>query len=567
MSGTLTFDGKGNYQANATLLDTNTSTGPQNVSPSGTYEISPSGIGHIPGLLSSSSDTLILAGKKAIIGSSGVSSYFELFVAVPAGSSETNATLNGTYQAGIIDLFNLDVTKSRSGYFQIVADGQGRIAATSVTGYAANLGKVSNQQIAAVPYELDNTGTATVTYPTGIAGDTMVAGSKQLFVSPDGDVVIGGDPRGYDFIFGIRAPSGRVSNSYQTGTYYTTLFQLRSGSPATQNWQAQFGSLRRDAAGKTYFNVQSFETVSALTLNYAANTLIDPSGVADIPNGRAFVGAGGDFTLFAGTTMPYLQLWVKARDYSAPANGVFVHPYGVMNAASYSPVTNPVAPGELVSLYGSGLAPSTANAQMFPLPQILAGVQVLVNGVAAPLTMVSPARIDFIVPFEMADSNSLFANIVVQNNGAKSAQLLELLDEAAPGVYTMSQDGSGDAVALHADYSVVTPSNPAHPNETIALYLTGLGVPTNTVASGAAAPSNPLASVKLIPSAVIGGTAAAKVLYAGLAPGWAGLYQMNITLPESFNSSGNRTDISVRLKDPSAGFYYELDGITLPVGK
>lgn len=571
MSGTVTFDGSGHFQANATLLDSNaTTSGPQNVTPTGTYNVTQSGIGDITGLLSSTSDSVILVGAKAIVGSYWAPNYFDLFMAVPAGSSETNNTLNGTYQAGILDLLNADATKSRSGYFQIISDGQGRIAATSVSGSAVNVAQKVNQQVGAVSYQLDKTGAASVAYPvTGAAGDTILAGTKQLFVSADGDVIIGGDPAGYDFILAIRAPSGTVPNSYQTGTYYTALFQLNSAAGGTPNWQAQFGSVRRDAAGKMYVNVQSRDNQSSLQQNYTTASAIAPSGVADIPTGRAFVGAGGDLTLIVGTNPYYLQVWVRGRDYTAPAGKVFVHPYGVMNSSSYSPVTTPLSAGELVTLYGSGLAPATANAQGFPLPQTLAGVQVLVNGIAAPLSMVSAGRIDFIVPFEIADAESGNATIVVQNNGSSSQPVGYLIDSASPGVYTLSQDGSGDAVAVHSDYSLVTPSNPARPNETIALYLTGLGSPKNAVANGDAAPSSPLPVLTLSSAAVIGGGAAAKVAYAGLAPGWAGLYQMNITLPASFPSSNNRTDLSIRLSESGifAQYYYELDGVTIPVSK
>ena len=73
-------------------------------------------------------------------------------------------------------------------------------------------------------------------------------------------------------------------------------------------------------------------------------------------------------------------------------------PLGIVNAASFAPATNPVAPQEMVTLSGSNLATGTAEASGYPLPTTLLSTRVLVNGIAAPLVSVSPTQITMLVP-------------------------------------------------------------------------------------------------------------------------------------------------------------------------
>jgi uncharacterized protein (TIGR03437 family) len=74
-------------------------------------------------------------------------------------------------------------------------------------------------------------------------------------------------------------------------------------------------------------------------------------------------------------------------------SGVYLNPIGVVNAASFAPITNPIAPGEVITLFGSGLAASSVNASSVPLPTTLGNTQVNINGIAAPLYYVTPTQI------------------------------------------------------------------------------------------------------------------------------------------------------------------------------
>ena len=104
---------------------------------------------------------------------------------------------------------------------------------------------------------------------------------------------------------------------------------------------------------------------------------------------RSKLGGGGDY---------FLQVWAKAPSFSG--TGVFLNPTGVVNAASNSPFTAQISPGEVISLYGTGFpAASQILTAPLPFPTNLGGIQVMINGVAAPVYAVSPGQVNAVVPY------------------------------------------------------------------------------------------------------------------------------------------------------------------------
>jgi uncharacterized protein (TIGR03437 family) len=96
----------------------------------------------------------------------------------------------------------------------------------------------------------------------------------------------------------------------------------------------------------------------------------------------------------------------------------------------------------------------------------------------------------------------------------------------------------GRQIIVHAaDNTLVTDSNPLRPGEYVYFYATGLGPVSNEPATGAAAPAGPLAAALQLPSVIVGGVPA-EVLFAGLAPGFVGVYQVNIRVPDSLAGDG-----------------------------
>jgi uncharacterized protein (TIGR03437 family) len=195
----------------------------------------------------------------------------------------------------------------------------------------------------------------------------------------------------------------------------------------------------------------------------------------------------------------------------------------VENAASGQ--QNIAAPGSIVSLYGSALAQMTLPANGFPLPTLLAGASVSINNIDAPLLFAGTGQINAQVPF---DSPLGGATISVDVAGAAAGAGTFVLQATAPGLFLIN---GTQAAALNQDGTVNGSGQPASPGSVIAVYLTGLGAVDNPVASGVAAPSSPLSRVTGAITATIGGQSA-QIQFAGLAPGFAGLYQVNIVVPQ-----------------------------------
>jgi uncharacterized protein (TIGR03437 family) len=206
--------------------------------------------------------------------------------------------------------------------------------------------------------------------------------------------------------------------------------------------------------------------------------------------------------------------------------GVFVDPQRVLNGASYA-LGYPVSPGGFVTLFGTGLATQTTSAKI-PFPSTLGNVTVSVNGKSAPIYVVSPTQVSFVVPYSVTGTT---ATIVVTSNGTASNAVEVPLAPTAPGVFSLTQNGLGDGAILHANFSVVNDASPATVGEIVQVFLSGMGAVTPNVVEGNAAPStNPLAQVTA-PTAVTIGGKTADILYNGLAPGLAGLYQLNVRVP------------------------------------
>jgi uncharacterized protein (TIGR03437 family) len=193
---------------------------------------------------------------------------------------------------------------------------------------------------------------------------------------------------------------------------------------------------------------------------------------------------------------------------------------GVVNAASFA---GQISPGALATVFGSNFAITKAGAKA-PLPASLAGVSVSVNGQSAPLLYVTPNQVNFQVPWETALGS---ATVTVGVNGGSSNSVTVPVLGAAPGLFSLS---SGHAVVQNSDFTLNDPSNPAKVGSTIVAYLSGSGPVSPAVADGATAPANTLVSATSQSSATIG-SSTAQVAFAGLAPGFVGLVQVNIVVP------------------------------------
>jgi uncharacterized protein (TIGR03437 family) len=226
----------------------------------------------------------------------------------------------------------------------------------------------------------------------------------------------------------------------------------------------------------------------------------------------------------------------------------FLKPGVAVNAAHFLPQV-PVAPGSLVSLFGVGFtaAGESEQASQTPLPRQLAGRRVEVTpGNDAPLLFVSAGQINMQVPVETPSGSQGVAVRRVDTNELLAGGVLSVL-EAGPGFFTATQNGTGQAMALNQNGSLNGPSNPAARGSVISVFGTGQGPVQPAVGSGQAAPSSPPLATSIAtptsdgakcltvqPSVCVAiGSTFGDVLFSGLAPGFVGLWQLNVRIPEA----------------------------------
>ncbi|MBN8730537.1 MAG: hypothetical protein J0L64_08365 [Acidobacteria bacterium] len=243
-------------------------------------------------------------------------------------------------------------------------------------------------------------------------------------------------------------------------------------------------------------------TAAALAL------LRSPSDVAVAANGR----------IFFSDTQNHRVRALTPRSSSLPA----ISDGGVVSAAD-GRVT--LAPGGLFSVYGANLATGTATASEVPWPTSLRGVQVAMNGQPVPVYFVSPGQINGQAPFALGPGE---VDVTVTIDGVTSSPRKAVVQSAAPGVL---QYGVNRAVVQNSNGSVNASNNPARAGEAITIYLTGIGALDNAVATGAAAPGDPLSRASAPARITVGGVDA-QVLFVGLTPGFVGLAQANIVVPQ-----------------------------------
>ncbi len=242
-----------------------------------------------------------------------------------------------------------------------------------------------------------------------------------------------------------------------------------------------------------------------------------------------------------------------------PQTDVFLNPLGIVNAASFAPPTNAVAPQEMVTIFGSNLSTGTAQAATFPLPTTLWNTRVLVNGVAAPLLAVSPTQITILVPGAVSPDLTAYAAFEVQNSGAAcptgsqcpASKLVTMYTSySAPGVFSLAENGFGPAASVYASGQLISASNPAKSGDLPLLFLTGLGSVTPPLADGVPSSPNgqPLNWSDIYNSSGLSvyfdGYASPNIQFAGVAPGYpAGLYQINAQIPPSVSTGDDYVDI------------------------
>lgn len=202
------------------------------------------------------------------------------------------------------------------------------------------------------------------------------------------------------------------------------------------------------------------------------------------------------------------------------------------NSASYS--RRNLSPGVIASIFptGGNFGDQTVGASSLPLPKTLGDIQVLVNDQPAPLYFVSPGQINFLMPMSTPTSGNADFLVVRPSTGQVFASGQFTMSPYTPALFTVNQGGSGQIAALNQDNSVNNAGNPIPRGQVIQLFGTGQGFvngapPDGEAASGAVPVSPP-------PQVIIGTSIVPieNVEYSGLAPGFPGLWQINVRIPD-----------------------------------
>jgi uncharacterized protein (TIGR03437 family) len=201
----------------------------------------------------------------------------------------------------------------------------------------------------------------------------------------------------------------------------------------------------------------------------------------------------------------------------------------VVNAGNFG---TDIAPGGLISVFGTNLSPVNMASSEIPLPTALANSCLSVNGQPVPILFVSPTQVNAQIPFQAIGDVTL----ILRTPGGISNNFNLVIEPNAPSVFygTAGPEDNIPTVVLNSDNELVTPSHPINRSSGSALviYLTGLGQTSPAVATGQPAPSSPLSLSLVQPTVTLGGVNLT-VLYAGLAPGLVGVDQINVSVPSN----------------------------------
>jgi len=226
-----------------------------------------------------------------------------------------------------------------------------------------------------------------------------------------------------------------------------------------------------------------------------------------VANGRVYVGTKSALVVFGLLNQP--------------------SPESLVNAASLQP--GAVAPGSLITIFGTNLADRTVAAPGGSPPRTLAGVTLSINGIAAPLLFVSPDQINAQVPYETEEGTAT-ARLEAPRMPPVTIQFATAA--VAPAVFSTSQ---GLSAVINGDDSQNTSDHPASVGSTVALYLTGQGAVAPPISTGQPGPDSPAKTIYPVTATV--GRRAAVITFAGLRPGVVGIFEIDLTIPATPSGS------------------------------
>lgn len=483
----------------------------------------------------------------------------------PATSAELNDPLGVAVDSSgnvyISDTANNVVRKVANGTITTYAGNNGYGA-----GYSGDFGPATNASLyAPVGLALDSSGnlyiddannhavrkvtagTGIITTVVGTTSITANALNHPVGIALDaaGNVYIADS--GVSKIYKYTLTTGKITTVAGSGTFGFT----GDGGPAIFANLGDPQGVALDSAGNIYIADTVNNRIRKVTVADGIISTIAGTGRAGYTGdggpatsaqlyapGGLFVDSGGNIYV-ADTHNSVIRLL-------QPAGYPTVNSGGVTNAASYQAT---ISPGAIATVFGTGFGTATGQPTGNPLPTNYNGVAVTVNGTAANLFYVSPAQINFQVPWETAVAT---ANVAVTLSGGASNTVTVPVVSAGPGIFNSCP---ATCVQNYPSYSLNTASNPAAAGSAIIVYLTGSGPVAPAVSDGVPTPATSLVQSTLPWGATVG-TAAATVSFIGLTPGYIGLVQANIVVPTGLGTGTYPLTVSIGGQTSNAGNIY-----------
>lgn len=465
--------------------------------------------------------------------------------------------LVGSDAAQVIKVFDLETLEESlpirmpSGHYprSIAASGKAILAASRVAGPEHKISRV------------DFPSRVAIALPTLGVYENKIDISTVLVGSPNGRTILGVQATGGVLLYDANADTFTISRKdfpSLSGAYAASSFdqyvvgnQLLNASLVSMG---QFEANSGRSSGFAFLDQGGFRTVAPDSASpgiiqrvaFTGNQLLRGTRMIEAPLLAAATATQGTTTapttnndrwtpIFTRTVQP---LYSRSALVTLTTSGLTVLPWNFDAATAIPRIervvnsgdsSSAVAPGSLVSIYGSDLSLINQATQQMPAPTALGESCLTVNGVPVPVIFVSATQINGQLPFQVDGS----VQMVLRTPGGVSDNFNLTMLPGAPGVFRNGTAGSQrDLPALYraSNGLLVTDSNPVHRGDTITIYLTGLGRTSPSVEAGVPAPSDPLASVLIAPAVTIGGVAL-PVDFAGLVPSTIGVYQINARVP------------------------------------
>jgi uncharacterized protein (TIGR03437 family) len=472
--------------------------------------------------------------------------------------------LTGADNSQVVHMFDLDtlhfikVLPAPYGHYPrwVAVSGSAILAASRVAGPVHTIDRI---QMYGMGTALPSLGV----FSNDIDIDTAIAGSPSgnyiLGVMADGRTLLYDSTAGTfisarkDFTklsggFGVLSDDFMAVDTHVLNSSLVPVQLLDSGGGSSSGFAAQAGmGLRTTAADNASPGV-----IQRLDLSQSVAIPARPTRMAEAPPVPDPNVSGTSITVFRRSLAPLANgtaivslstsgFTVLSSNYDASVADPMIT--SVVNAADG---TAGVAPGGLISIFGSDLSPVNAASNQVPLPTALGDSCMTVNGVLVPIVFVSPTRINAQLPVDVSGRGTM---ILRTPAGVSNTFYFPILP-VAPAVFDLDVEGWDikiPSVTRGSDNLLVTPSRPIHlgTDRWLVIYITGLGATIPTVASGAGGPFDPLAEAAVLPQVTLDGQDLA-VFYAGLVPGQVGTYQINVQMPLHNTDTGMQIPLTIK---------------------